>query len=62
MREPYSIFFFPNGMTAVLDKEGKQIPKYQGRHSEAIAALKADGFDWMTLPNVNGVPNQPLYA
>ena len=54
---PVSIFFFPNGMAACCDQNGEQIPKYQGRHGAAIEALKADGYDWRTLPEVRGVPS-----
>jgi hypothetical protein len=56
---PTAVIFFPNGMAAVFNRAGHQIPKYQaGRHADVIAALKADGYDWRTM-KTDGSPLQP---
>jgi hypothetical protein len=55
---PFSVTFFPNGMAAVCDTSGKQIGEYQGRHKFTVEALEKDGYDWMTLPDVWGSPQQ----
>lgn len=34
------------------------MPKYQlASHRDAIAALKADGYDWTQIPDIMGIPN-----
>jgi len=53
---PISVFFFANGMAAVCNDTGEQIPKYQGRHAATVAALEKDGYNWMKL-NVMGAPS-----
>ena len=53
---PWSVSFFSNGMAAVGDINGQQIPKYQGRHADVVGALAADGYDWRKLPDVWGFP------
>lgn len=55
---PTFVAFFPNGMAAVCNKDGQQIFKFNGRHAHTVAALKEAGFDWMTLPEVLGVPRK----
>jgi hypothetical protein len=52
---PKTIIFFSNGMAAVTDQDGQQIGKFQGKHVDAIQALRADGIDWQTLEH-NGSP------
>lgn len=39
MERPYTIYIFTNGMVATFDRNGKQIPEFQGTIFEAIAAL-----------------------
>jgi hypothetical protein len=60
MNRPSCVMFFPNGMAAVFDESGNQMPQYQGagQHPEVIAALKSDGFDWRDL-RVDGFPLKP---
>lgn len=53
---PHTVFWFPNGMAAVLDNVGRQIAGLQGTHAETIAALEAAGIDWMKLAEVHGLP------
>jgi hypothetical protein len=56
---PHSIFFFPNGMAAVCDGHGQQMPKYQrGWHGTTVEQLAADGIDWRTIPDRQGEPNE----
>lgn len=55
-KPPQSIFFFDNGMVAVCDANGQQMPKYQGRTDKALAALVRDGFDWKRIPERHGSP------
>lgn len=53
---PAAIFFFPNGNTAVCDRRGEQMPKYQRGHAESIDLLAADGIDWRDIPERHGRP------
>lgn len=53
--KPHSIIFFHNGMAAVCDRDGEQIPKYNGQHADSIDALRRDGFEWRQL-DVLGAP------
>jgi hypothetical protein len=56
---PHFITFFNNGMAAVCNAAGEQIPKYQrGIHSTVIASLSADGYDWRAL-EAGGRPREP---
>jgi hypothetical protein len=61
---PHGIIFFPNGLAAVFDGFGRQLPKYQeGSHATTIKLLAADGYDWRELPDRTGVPQEgePMY-
>lgn len=54
---PDSIIFFPNGQTAVCNRNGNQIAKFQARHAESIKLLKEAGIDWKTIREKLGQPN-----
>lgn len=47
-----TVIFFNNGMAAVTDDEGNQVPKYQGNHQETINKLKEDGIDIWENPKI----------
>lgn len=53
---PQSIIFFPNGLTAVCDSAGQQMPRYQRSHQRSIQLLARDGFDWKRIPIIDGEP------
>jgi hypothetical protein len=53
---PKSIFFFPNGLCAVCDDKGEQIPKYQLYHHETMEALMKDGINWEDIAECYGMP------
>jgi hypothetical protein len=45
MHEPNPIavvYLFTNGMTAVFDRGGQQLPEYQGRQREVLGRLLAE--------------------
>lgn len=54
--KPSAIYFFANGMAMTFDDGGNQLPQYQGKHAEAVAALKSDGIDWHQIATVYGNP------
>lgn len=56
---PVEIIFFSNGQTAVGNRNGQQIGKYQDRHDESIRLLAEDGYDWKKL-RVTGFPDSML--
>lgn len=37
-----NVYVFPNGMVAVLDQFGKQMPQYQGRKEEVWHLIQRD--------------------
>jgi hypothetical protein len=39
-----AVFHFPNGMVAVTDQYGEQMPAYQGRYEDVREAIVAAGF------------------
>ena len=54
---PTLLVFFHNGLAAVCDQFGQQMPQYQdGWHWMTIEALKADGYDWRGVHEVLGSP------
>jgi hypothetical protein len=57
---PETIFFFRNGQTMAGDIQGKQMPRYQGKHAEALARLAEDGIDLSRVRNVYGSPENPV--
>lgn len=54
---PYEIFFFPNGQTAVTNRAGEQIGKYQDRHAESVRLMAADNIDWRSIAIIHGAPD-----
>jgi len=45
--KPYCVFVFPNGMVAVTDKSGQQVPEWQGHKSEIdMEALRKLAREW----------------
>ena len=57
---PDTVFFFDNGSTMVGDKDGRQMARYQGPHSEAIARMAEDGIDLAEVDHVIGSPESPV--
>lgn len=54
---PSFIAFFTNGVAAVCDQWGQQMPKYQvGWHQMTIQALEVHGYNYKTFKEVLGVP------
>lgn len=53
-----SVFFFPNGMVAVCDQDGHQMPQFQGTRGEALQKMR--GADLSGLCEVRGVSEQEL--
>lgn len=37
-----SVFKFPNGMVAVCDEKGEQLPEYQGKYEDVKDKILAD--------------------
>jgi hypothetical protein len=37
-----NVYFFPNGMVAVTDQRGQQIPEYQGLYDEVWPKIQKD--------------------
>jgi len=37
-----NVYCFPNGMVAVTDQNGQQIPEYQGRYDEVWPKIERD--------------------
>lgn len=55
---PHFVVFFQNGLAAVCNAAGEQLPQYQkGNHQEVIASLRADGYDWTGL-RITGLPRK----
>lgn len=42
MSEPIRAYCFPNGMMAVFDANGEQVPDYQGKTVDELPRLRAD--------------------
>jgi hypothetical protein len=49
------IAWFPNGMAAVFDERGNQVPEFQGRHSYTLQKLKDAGIHWTDVTEF-GIP------
>lgn len=58
---PHFVVFFQNGLAAVCNAAGEQLPQYQaGTHDDVIEALRKDGYDWYGL-NHTGRPLKPPF-
>lgn len=54
---PRSVIFFANGLAAVCDRDGNQLPRYQvGHHFDTIKALQRDGINYRKL-EITGQPD-----
>ncbi len=62
MKKPHTVIWFANGVAAVCDTHGNQIPQLQGTHRQTLNALEALGIDWRTLPEKHGCPHHDEFA
>lgn len=57
---PVTLFFFDNGSTMAGDAHGRQMPRYQGPHREALDRLAEDGIPLAAIEMVHGSPENPV--
>lgn len=56
LKTPLSVIWFGNGVAAVFDDNGDQIPEFQGKHHETLEAFRKAGIDWTKIEFQLGAP------